>query len=90
MEIEKALFTMDALCAIVVPDFIKSQWCDQEIGIALGQRKQVFAINKGAVPYGFFGRYQALKSKKNASQMALEVWKAICKMTILSIHILIN
>ena len=78
MEIEKALFTMDALCAIVVPDFIKSQWCDQEIGIALGQRKQVFAINKGAVPYGFFGRYQALKSKKNASQMAYGVWKAIC------------
>ena len=78
MEIEKALFTMDALCAIVVPDFIKSQWCDQEIGIALGQRKQVFAINKGAVPYGFFGRYQALKSKdKNASQMAYDVWKAI-------------
>lgn len=78
MEIEKALFTMDALCAIVVPDFIKSQWCDQEVGIALGQRKQVFAINKGAVPYGFFGRYQALKSKdKNAIQMAHDVWKAI-------------
>ena len=78
MEIEKALFTMDALCAIVVPDFIKSQWCDQEVGIALGQRKQVFAINKGAVPYGFFGRYQALKSKdKNALQMAHDVWEAI-------------
>ena len=77
-EIEKALFTMDALCAIVVPDFIKSQWCDQEVGIALGQRKQVFAINKGAVPYGFFGRYQALKSKnKRASQMAYDVWVAL-------------
>lgn len=77
-EIEKALFTMEALCAIVVPDFIKSQWCDQEVGIALGQRKQVFAINKGAVPYGFFGRYQALKSKnKRASQMAHDVWVTI-------------
>lgn len=78
VEIEKALFTMDALCAIVVPDFIKSQWCDQEVGIALGQRKQVFSINKGAVPYGFFGRYQALKSKsKRAKQMAYDVWVAI-------------
>ncbi|WP_301038279.1 toll/interleukin-1 receptor domain-containing protein [Parabacteroides goldsteinii] len=78
IEIEKALFTMDALCAIVVPDFIKSQWCDQEIGIALGQQKQVFAINKGAVPYGFFGKYQALKSRnKTAQQMAIDVWKAI-------------
>ena len=52
IEIEKALFTMDALCAIVVPGFIKSQWCDQEVGIALGQRKLVISINKGAVPYG--------------------------------------
>lgn len=78
IEIEKALFTMDALCAIVVPDFIESKWCDQEVGIALGQRKQVFAINKGAIPYGFFGRYQALKSKnKNAHQVAIDVWTAI-------------
>lgn len=78
IEIEKALFTMDALCAIIVPDFIKSQWCDQEVGIALGQQKQVFAIDKGAVPYGFFGKYQALKSRnKTAQQMAIDVWEAI-------------
>lgn len=77
-EIEKALFTMDALCAIVVPRFKSSKWCDQEIGIALGQQKQVFPINKGAVPYGFFGRYQALKGRdKTAKQMAIDVWKAI-------------
>lgn len=36
-EIENALFTMDALCAIVTKDFKKSDWCDQEVGIALGQ-----------------------------------------------------
>ena len=78
IEIEKALFTMDGLCAIVAPDFIKSLWCDQEVGIALGQRKLVVAINKGAVPYGFFGKYQALKSKnKNANTLAVDVWKAI-------------
>lgn len=78
IEIEKALFTMDALCAIVVPDFIKSQWCDQEVGIALGQRKLVIAVNKGSVPYGFFGKYQALKSKnKNANALAADVWTAI-------------
>lgn len=77
-EIEKGLFTMDALCAIVVPDFIKSQWCDQEVGIALGLRKLVISIDKGEVPYGFFGKYQALKSKnKNANEIAIDVWKAI-------------
>lgn len=78
MEIEKALFTMDALCAIVVPDFIKSLWCDQEVGIALGQRKLVISIDKGNVPYGFFGKYQALKSRnKTANELASDVWKAL-------------
>ncbi len=78
IEIEKALFTMDALCAIVVPDFIKSQWCDQEVGIALGRRKLVISIDRGHVPYGFFGKYQALKSKdKSANEIACDVWTAI-------------
>ncbi len=77
VEIENGLFTMDALCTIVVPEFSGSQWCDQEVGIALGQHKLVISINKGANPYGFFGKFQALKSKKTASEMAAEVWKAI-------------
>ena len=77
IEIEKALFTMDALCAIVTPDFINSEWCDQEVGIALGQKKLVISVNKGAVPYGFFGKYQALKSASTANGMAIEIWKAL-------------
>lgn len=76
-EIENGLFTMDALCAIVVPEFIESNWCDQEVGIALGQHKLVISINKGKNPYGFFGKFQALKSKKTSMDMAYDVWKAI-------------
>lgn len=77
IEIENGLFTMDALCAIVVPEFSGSAWCDQEVGIALGQRKLVISINKGENPYGFFGKFQALKSKSTSAEMAAEVWKAI-------------
>ncbi len=77
IEIEKALFTMDALCAILTRDFINSEWCDQEVGIALGQKKLVISVNKGAVPYGFIGKYQALKSASTANGMALEIWKTI-------------
>lgn len=77
VEIENGLFTMDALCAIVVPEFSESRWCDQEVGIALGQHKLVISINKGENPYGFFGKFQALKAKTNSSDMAAEVWKAI-------------
>lgn len=73
VEIENGLFTMDALCAIVVPEFPESKWCDQEVGIALGQRKLVISINKGENPYGFFGKFQALKSKSTSAEMAAEV-----------------
>lgn len=77
VEIENGLYTMDALCAIVVPEFSKSKWCDQEVGIALGQHKLVISISKGENPYGFFGKFQALKSKNTSAEMATEVWKAI-------------
>lgn len=77
-EIEAALFSLDALCAIVVPGFEKSNWCDQEVGIALGRKKMVFSIKKGKNPYGFFGKYQALPSQRNANDMAQELAKAIC------------
>lgn len=77
-EIEAALFSLDALCAIVVPGFEKSQWCDQEVGIALGRRRMVFSIKKGKNPYGFFGKYQALPSQNSAKGMAKAVVKAIC------------
>lgn len=76
-EIEHALFTMDSLCAIVVEDFSKSQWCDQEVGMALGQKKMVFAINKGAIPYGFIAKFQAIKGKPTCGGMAKNVCLAI-------------
>lgn len=77
-EIENALFTMDALCAIVTKDFKKSDWCDQEVGIALGQKKPVLPISKGDVPYGFFGKYRALNSKnKSANDIAFALWTVI-------------
>lgn len=78
-EIENALFSMDSLCAIVTEGFKDSSWCDQEIGIAMGQHKMVFSINKGAVPYGFFGKFQALKSRDYCMDMANDLWMAIIK-----------
>lgn len=77
-EIESALFTLDALCAMVVPKFKQSEWCDQEIGIALGRRKTVLSIKKGEIPYGFLHKYQALPNKETAYDMAEDVKEAIC------------
>lgn len=77
--IENALSSADALCAILSPNFIKSQWCDQEVGFALGRRKLVIPINAGVDPYGFIGKWQAIKSeKKSRLQVANAIFNVIC------------
>lgn len=79
-EIEKALASMDLLCAILTPDFYKSKWCDQEIGIALGRAIPTISIKKGADPHGFIGKYQAVKAKEKVREVAKDVFDTICKM----------
>ncbi len=59
-EIENALHTMDVLVALMTEGFQESNWTDQEIGFALGRKKQVIAVRMGTDPYGFIGRYQAV------------------------------
>lgn len=59
-EIEFALLSADALCALITDDFVDSQWCDQEVGFALGRRIPVIPVNCGANPYGFLGKHQAI------------------------------
>lgn len=77
-EIEKALFSMNGLCAIVTPDFIKSRWCDQEVGVAIGRRVLIVPIRKGADPYGLFGKYQGIQSKdKDSNKIAEEIFKIV-------------
>lgn len=59
-QIENALRSMDALVALVEPDFIKSQWCDQEVGWALGRGLQVIGVRLNANPHGFIGKFQGV------------------------------
>ena len=73
-----ALMSMDALCAILVKRFKYSNWCDQEVGIALGQNKLCIPIHKDSNPYGFLGRYQMIKANGlNAQQVAQQVAECI-------------
>ncbi len=59
-EIESALFSMDALIALLTEDFHDSNWTDQEVGIALGRGVPVIAIRLGMDPYGLMGKNQGL------------------------------
>lgn len=73
-----ALFSMNALCAILVKKFRSSSWCDQEVGFALGQNKLCIPIKKEIIPYGFLGRYQMIKADGlNANQVAQKIAECI-------------
>ena len=61
IEIEKALFSMDALAAILTLGFKESNWTDQEVGAAIGRDVLIVPIRKGLDPYGFIAKYQGMQ-----------------------------
>lgn len=73
-EIERALFSMDAMVAIHTPGFAASYWCQQEIGFALGRDIKVISFKMGEDPKGFISKHQALSRKdRTAEQIAKEI-----------------
>ena len=77
-EIEAGLHTMDALAAILMPGFKESNWCDQEIGVAVGRNVLVIPIRRGLDPYGFIGKYQGIQAKgKNIGQVAEAIFQTL-------------
>lgn len=79
-EIEKGLFSMDALCAILMPGFKESNWTDQEIGIAIGRGILVIPIRKEFDPYGFIGKYQGFQSVgKKIHEVAEGIFEILIK-----------
>ena len=60
-EIESALSSMDGLVALLAPGFKESNWCDQEVGVAIGRRLPIISVRVGLDPYGIIGKYQAVQ-----------------------------
>lgn len=60
--IESALSTCQALVAFVTEDFRTSNWCDQELGWALGRGLVVIPVRLTVDPHGFAGSIQAVPS----------------------------
>jgi hypothetical protein len=79
-EIEKALFSMDALAAVLMPGFHESDWTDHEVGIAVGRDVLVIPVCRGLVPYGFINKYQGFQSAgKMISQVADGVFSIVLR-----------
>lgn len=75
-EIELALRTCDGLIALMVENFHKSNWTDQEIGLALGRDLLIIPVRMGKDPYGFIGKFQAINFS-NMEMLAREVFNIL-------------
>jgi hypothetical protein len=79
-EVHLALETMDALVALLSPDFRESDWTDQETGIAIGRGIPVIPVQLGAVPYGFIGKYQGFQGlRRTPDQIAKGVFEILLR-----------
>jgi hypothetical protein len=67
-QIDLALDSCDALAAFLTPNFHMSNWCDQEVGFAMRRRVHIIPVDLGVTPYGFMGKYQALKADASKPQ----------------------
>ena len=70
--------SMDALLALLTPDFHDSNWTDQEVGFARGAQVPVIPVKLGQYPYGFVGRYQAVQGQNRSGPELAEELLAIC------------
>jgi hypothetical protein len=78
VEIESALASMDGLIALLAPGFKESNWCDQEVGVAIGRKLPIVSVKFGFDPYGFIGKYQAVQGiGKNYSSLASELYEIL-------------
>ncbi len=83
-EIERALFSTDALVALMTEDFSDSAWTDQEIGIAIGRRVPIVSVRLGKDPYGFVGKYQGVVGRgKTPTQLAAELFDLFLQHSVL-------
>lgn len=71
IEIERALQTMDALAALLTPDFHEGDWTHQEVGCAIGRDVPVVPIGLGANPRGIIARRQALHTRWEGAASAI-------------------
>ena len=77
-EIERALFSMNILVALLTKGFHHSIWTDQEVGVAIGRKVPIIPVRLGTDPYGFFGKYQAISgTDKSPSQIAIAILKVL-------------
>jgi TIR domain len=72
-EILKGLRKCDVFVPLLTRSFHASLWTDQETGLAVAQEKLIMPVSFGVVPYGFIGKYQALKDRKQLDETCRKI-----------------
>lgn len=60
-ELVRNIKTCDIFIPLLTEDYSDSQWTDQECGMAYYDNKIIIPLKIDVDPYGFIGKYQALK-----------------------------
>lgn len=74
-EIKSHLKNAKLFIALISDAFCASDWTDQEVGMAVAQKKKIVPLRLGTrAPYGFIAQYQALKlTPTNLRQVAFKI-----------------
>ena len=75
-EILKKLRECDVFIPLLTKNFHSSLWTDQETGIAVARNKLIVPVKFSVVPYGFIGKFQALKARKELDDTC---WRIVQK-----------
>jgi hypothetical protein len=82
LEWQNAILKRLESCHVFVPiltkKFGKSLWTDQESGIAFAYEKNILPVAIDQMPYGFLGRFQAVKGDRDAPyKLARRLFKGL-------------
>lgn len=58
----------DVFIPLLTRSFHSSLWTDQETGIAIARKKLILPVRFSVVPYGFIGKFQALKARRDLEE----------------------
>ena len=72
-EIIRRLKDCDVFIPIISKNFKESNWTDQESGIAFAEEKMIIPLRLDLVPYGFIGKFQALKLSGSISDTCTKI-----------------
>lgn len=79
-EIKRQIASREVFVLLLTKNFHSSKWTDQEVGMAIAQRKTILPLQCPVRPYGFASDYQAI----SVTHVGESFWELIAG--ILSLH----